>query len=174
MVSVDWNKMKKNTETLGRWMYWIVGILILGTISYILYTRFNKQVAAILVFLISMMALYYYYVKWIVIGNEFQPPVSTCPDFMTNLGLYGNEKQFVCVDLNGIYKPNTVATSTNKSDYSFTDSNGSGVVDTTKGVVDTTKGAVLTPKLDVSEGDKKTFCSNLKTAGISWIGFCEV
>jgi hypothetical protein len=174
MVSVDWDVVKSNTKTLGVWLYWIIGTLLIGTISYILYTRFNKQVAAILVFLVSMMALYYYYVKWIVLPG-WEVPVGTCPDFMTNLGLYGDKtkNQFLCVDTNGIYKNfytgATTPLPTSPTATLYDVFKGQPVA----GLVSGTAGGVLTPAKDASEANIKTFCGDLTRNKISWIGLCE-
>jgi hypothetical protein len=172
MVEVDWDVVQENVKTLGVWMYWIIGTIIIGTISYILYTRFNKQVAAILVFLVSMMALYYYYVKWIVLDG-WQVPVGTCPDFMTNLGLFGDKtkNQFLCVDMNGIYASLTVTAQPSPDptaeQYRVFAEQPKG------GKIATMDGGVLTPAKDASEEDIKTFCGDLKRIKISWIGLCE-
>ena len=91
-------------ETLAIWAYWIISLLIVGTMCYILYTKGNKQVAAVLTFLISMLALYYYYVKWFVVGDAYKEALTVCPDFMSVLGNYGTDtKQFVCYDSGNVY-----------------------------------------------------------------------
>jgi hypothetical protein len=84
-----------------RWTYWIVGILIIGSISYILYNKMNKQVAGVLVFMGGMLALYYYYVKWFETDLEPWPPViSLCPEFLTYVGQ--DSANVYCVDTIGI------------------------------------------------------------------------
>ena len=172
MVEVDWDVVQENVKTLGVWMYWIIGTIIIGTISYILYTRFNKQVAAILVFLVSMMALYYYYVKWIVLDG-WQVPVGTCPDFMTNLGLFGDKtkNQFLCVDTNGMYASFTASSIPTDPTAAVYTSAFTG--QPKGGKISTSAGGVLTPAKDASEEDIKTFCGDLKRNKISWIGLCE-
>ena len=178
MVSFDEEKIKSNFKTLGVYMYWILGTVIIGTISYILYTRFNKQVAAILVFLVSMLALYYYYVKWIVIPG-WQPHIGTCPDFMTTLGVIGT-KQFVCSDtLNAYRSGNNSATITTMD--SFNESANASIktnltTSATGGKVDPTNGLVLTPVIndDTTAEVIKGFCTKLKDAKISWINLCEM
>ncbi len=173
MVSFDEEKIKSNLKTLGTWMYWIIGTIIIGTISYILYTRFNKQVAAILVFLVSMLALYYYYVKWLVIPG-WQPHIGTCPDFMTKLGVLNNTtKQFVCSDTMNVYGRGAGPTNLNTAIAAVT----ANEVQTAKGNVTTSTGAlVLTPIVNENTSNDviRGFCTSLKEANISWINLCEM
>ncbi len=165
MATIEWDIVGDRVKKLGKLLYWIIGITIVASISYILYTRMNKQIAAVLVFMVSMLALYYYYVKWIIIGDEFTPPVSTCPDFMTNLGVYPGRKQFVCADANGIYKQSFKASNTPLP--AVTDGMFQNPSDA--GIVDMNAGRVLTPTAD----NTGTFCTTLKMNNISWISLCE-
>lgn len=177
MVEFDEAKIKSNLKTLGVWMYWIIGTVIIGTISYILYTRFNKQVASILVFLVSMMALYYYYVKWLVIPG-WEPHIGTCPDFMTTLGLLKDgEQQFVCSDTLNAYKMGG-SLAPNKLD-----GNGGarGIIgqnqpNADKGFVLASNGIVVTPKINQNTSEEviTNFCKTLKSHKISWINLCEM
>jgi hypothetical protein len=93
-----------------KWTYWIVGIMIVGAISYILYNKMNKQVAGVLVFMGGMLALYYYYVKWFEADLEPWPPVtSLCPEFMTYVGQ--DSTNIYCVDQIGVASGMTKYTS---------------------------------------------------------------
>jgi hypothetical protein len=165
---------KTTVADIGLWMYWIVGTIIIFTISYVLYTRFNKQVAAILVFLVSMMALYYYYVKWIVLP-VWSPPVGTCPDFMTKLGLLEGTKQFICSNTHGAYKTLGSAIRTPEAAKQAM-SALSAEEKPPGGAVYTGLGLVLIPNLQdsITEATVKGFCSKLSDAGITWINLCEM
>jgi hypothetical protein len=176
MVSFDKEKIKSNFKTLGVWMYWIIGTVIIGTISYILYTRFNKQVAAILVFLVSMLALYYYYVKWIVIPG-WQPHIGTCPDFMTSLGLLNNSsKQFVCSDTLNVYNTGTDALILTRNGFDGNETAKTALGSEAAGNVSSAFGLVLTPTINENTSTDviKGFCGRLKEAKISWINLCEM
>lgn len=169
MVSVNWENVKESFNSLTIWMYWIVGLTLVTTISYVLYTRFNKQVASLLVFITSVMALYYYYVKWFVISDAFKIPVTFCPDFLTSVGAIGTDKdQFVCVDYVGIsndfYKQTT----------SYTIPTGLSDPNSGKGYVNHTSGYVITPKPTSSSTDIGTFCAALKDdAKLTWVSLCD-
>ncbi len=149
-------------ETLAMWSYWILGLMIVGTMCYVMYTRFNKQVAAVLVFLTSMLALYYYYVKWFVVGDSYQESLTVCPDFMTTLKPFGTAesgelKQFVCYDSS---KVSRTAADTEFNSLNKTTSSGEVLVDG-KYVITPTKSKI------------SDFCTTLKNNGMSWIAMCK-
>lgn len=154
-------------DTLAIWSYWIIGLLIVGTMCYILYTQFNKQVAAVLTFLISMLAMYYYYVKWFIVGDGYKEATSVCPDFMSVLKTYDeNTRQFVCYDSGNVYKKRSTAfTSKDEASEEFGSKSGAN-----NGEV-LTNGFVITPNL--SGSNVSSFCSSLKNAGMSWISQCK-
>jgi hypothetical protein len=172
MAKINWGTVKENVNSLILWTYWIVGIVIAFTISYVLYTRFNKQVASLLVFIATMMALYYYYVKWFVIGQPLPIPAQTCPDYMESIGTVGSD-QFVCVDKKGKY-PNFTASAqtiqTIKADPSFaTNSTSAGGI-----VRNGTLAYVVTPSTSGTTTEVvKTFCNDLKAQSVSWINLCN-
>ncbi len=169
MAEINWDEVKKSTEKLGVFIYFIVGLIVAGTISYVLYTRFNKQIAAVLVFMATVMALYYYYVKWFVIGDDFEIPKSFCPDLMSSIGAKGN--QIVCVDSMGVYggSPNvSLDTIKNEGQYGNAEHQKTGFVGSIGG-----GGVVMPPDADNKDAYYATFCGNLKTAGISWISLCQ-
>ncbi len=148
-------------ENLAIYAYWILGIMIIGTMCYIMYTRFNKQVAAVLVFLTSMLALYYYYVKWFIVGDSYKESVTVCPDFMTPLQVFsdaGDNKQFVCYDSTK-FASKTDAT-TAFATLNKTTSNGEVISD---------KKFIITPTVN----EIPNFCSTLKNQGLSWIALCK-
>jgi hypothetical protein len=154
------NKMADSTmDTLAIWAYWILGLLVVGTMCYIMYTRFNKQVAAVLTFLTSMMALYYYYVKWFIIGDSYKELPTLCPDFMAKLATHGDK--LVCYDPS---KFNDKA-----SAVSAFDSMKAQITSTTTGYIDTDRRFVI--KAD--DSNMATFCGTLRNSGLSWISACK-
>jgi hypothetical protein len=171
----DWDKAKENAESLFQWTYWIVGILVAFVISYILYTKFNKQVASILVFIATMMALYYYYVKWFVIGDPYPVPQSICPDFMSSIGVVGTN-QFVCLDKSGNYPSFGTASSYDSviqvqqevPGFPTTIPAGGKVTNSVTGA-----GYVITPATGATAAEKTSFCGDLKTQKLSWISYCD-
>ncbi len=177
MAEINWTTVKERTKTLGKWTYWIVGLIIAATISYVLYTRFNKQVAALLVFMSSVLALYYYYVKWFIISS-YDLPISLCPDFLTNVGNVGttDKPQFLCVDYIGVSKDfNTAVTSP------ITDAQKASVTKPLTGAVSSLGGVgvggaaagyVVTPVTSATLDEMTSFCKKLSDAGLSWIGRC--
>lgn len=163
MVSVNWETVKANVQSLSVWTYWIVGLIIVSTISYVLFARLDKQIAALLVFITSTMALYYYYVKWFVIPPEsvFTPPI--CPDFLTNVGFAsGSTTQFRCIDKVGVSSSFTKAAS---------DTIGNAITNyTPNGTINANDGYVITPTPTATSLD--TYCAALRTAGLTWVGMC--
>ena len=174
MAELNWDNIKSLTSSMITWTYWIVGLVIAATISYVLFNRFNKQVAAVLVFMTSVLALYYYYVKWFIIGMDYTPPKGSCPDFLSNIGSVSSSKphQFVCIDQVGV-------SDTFGSDKNATDVAGLSIdINTLKneGIVFQgigSRGYVVTPDPTASTSETNTFCTNLKNAGLSWISRCE-
>lgn len=104
MVKIKQEKIDAMLDSSVKWAYWIVGILLIGGISYILFNRMNKQVAAVLVFLAGMLALYFYYVKWFVVAGDVWPPMTggLCPDFMTSTGVGQTRDMIKCEDKTGV------------------------------------------------------------------------
>jgi len=94
---------------LGSWMmyvYWIVGLCFMGAISYFMYTGLDRQVAGTLFFILGFMFLYYYYIKWFVVGlknQAFAQKVTPCPDFLTQvIQGSGASATTYCVDTVGV------------------------------------------------------------------------
>ena len=177
---------ESKATTIFIWTYWIVGLLAVGSMCNILYTKFNKQVASILVFLASFMALYYYYVKWFVIGDTFQPPISVCPDYLTLVGpIKEGSSQFVCVDRLGVSSKFAMIGSTSATPSAegalatvgITEAEIDGA-EIKKGTVRPnllgTGGVVVTP--DIASKDMNTitnYCNALESAGLTAINMCS-
>jgi hypothetical protein len=72
-------------QSYGAYVYWGLGLLASLGIGYVLY-KMNFQIAAVLVFLGAILALFYYYVKWFQLpgkNNSWPPYTTPCPDFLT-------------------------------------------------------------------------------------------
>ena len=133
-----------STTYIAKWIYWIVGILFLGAVSYFLFNTLDRQIASVLVFIGGVLALYYYYVKWFLTGaGKKWPPYQTmCPDYLTPIspgydatrGASGNMVNapkaggvFKCVDFVGVsrngrlkkIKPNEVQKALQSDSTSF-------------------------------------------------------
>jgi hypothetical protein len=171
MVNVDWDIVHNRVKALGVWTYWIVGLIIASTISYVLFTRFNKQVAALLVFMTTVLALYYYYVKWFIIPT-YELPISMCPDFMTNIGVVpstvNRKPQFVCVDHIGV-SPSFNSDDAKVATVTMVAEAAGTIPENGKVSASSAPGYVITPTADANIN---TFCTDLKNAGMSWIGRC--
>ncbi len=100
---------------IAKYVYWIVGLVIVVGGCYFLYNTLERPVAAVLVFLGGMLALYFYYVKWFValVRNPAWPPYQTpCPDYLTLVspGFTGSGNNikpkagepYVCMDFVGV------------------------------------------------------------------------
>lgn len=122
MVKLRQEKVEAMLDGSKKWAYWIVGALLVGGISYMLFNK-NKQVAAVLVFLAGMLALYFYYVKWFIVGLDVWPPFSgVCPDFMTLTG--STATSITCKDLTGVTRTTSEMTfSTEAKDVNTTCNN---------------------------------------------------
>jgi len=79
-------RMMASLRSFAKYAYWILGLVLIGFITYYLYSVLQRPVAAILVCLGGIMALYFYYVKWFLVAakNSKWPPYQTiCPDYLT-------------------------------------------------------------------------------------------
>jgi hypothetical protein len=173
MAMMDLDALKDGMSTFMKWAYWIAGTIVVFMISYVLYTRFDKQVASILVFIASMMALYYYYVKWFIVGQPLPIPAQVCPDFLSNVGSIGagDTLQTVCVDYTGNYKNFTKAQGTVNVKELISDPASvpaDGIVANQSG--GNNMGYVVTPN---AIGSRAAYWGKLKTAGISHINLCS-
>ena len=115
-------------QTYSAYIYWGLGLIASLGIGYVLY-KMNFQIAAVLLFLGAIIALFYYYVKWFQLpskNNTWPPYTTPCPDFLTlvNPGAANGTAQcmdYVGVSANGQLKkadPNN-AEHKNNSKYVF-------------------------------------------------------
>ena len=121
MDSVKLAKQTKNTiMRIAKYVFWILGLILVGGSAYYLYNVMSRPVSGVLVFMGGMLALYFYYVKWFVIplSRPAWPPYQTvCPDYLTpispgyNMTRDANGKdvaqpvnggKFKCVDFVGV------------------------------------------------------------------------
>ncbi len=109
---------------IAKYVYWIVGLVLVVGGCYFLYNNLERPVAAVLVFLGGMLALYFYYVKWFVAAarNPVWPPYQTpCPDYLTLVspGFSGSGNNikpqpgmpYKCMDFVGVSKNGSLAKS---------------------------------------------------------------
>jgi hypothetical protein len=151
-----------------KWAYWIIGIVIIFTVSNVLYNRMNKQIAALLVFLAGAMALYYYYVKWFIVSGMKWPPVSSmCPDFLTTVYAEGSgsTKTVYCMDLGAnASKDGRFPTSTSIPDnvpkYYEEEGGARNVLKISNDMINTT-------------AKIRSFCTNIEAKGLTWASMCE-
>jgi hypothetical protein len=158
MVKLNQDKINAMLDSSTKWAYWIVGILIVGGISHILFNRLNKQVAAVLVFLAGMLALYFYYVKWFVVGLDVWPPFQVCPDFLTPVAVSdGGPGKIYCANMVGT----TIGTlSPLISDLHTRVVNGPPLPKATAGIK------------EFSATNTRANCDAAKNAGLTWISLC--
>jgi hypothetical protein len=90
----------------AKWIYWIVGFVVISAISYFFYNNLNKQVAAVLFFIIGVAGLYFYYVKWFIVPERrpiWPPYVTPCPDYLTQItNPTAAGSKYKCVDFVGV------------------------------------------------------------------------
>lgn len=69
---------------IAKWVYIIGSIVLVCYSAYFLFSKMNRPIAGLLVFLGAGMAALFYYVKWFV-GTEKKPELNAglCPDFLT-------------------------------------------------------------------------------------------
>ena len=122
-----------------KYVYWIVGLVVLLGGCYFLYNNLARPVAAMLIFMFGILALYFYYTKWFLIDliKPAWPPYQTlCPDYLTPVTPgYSTNKDgslkpkeggvIKCVDFIGVSKngklkksvPETMNKTLNNPDY---------------------------------------------------------
>lgn len=95
----------------AKWVYTILGLLMVLSASYVLYSKLERPVAGVLIFMVGILALYFYYVKWFVIPEAMPawPPFQTpCPDYLTLVSTPGSGPNAPpvnkCVDFVGVSK----------------------------------------------------------------------
>jgi hypothetical protein len=99
-------------------LYWLCGVALLCVAFRVLFAG-NRQVAAVLVFLLGIAALAFYWTRWLAppsaASQRWPPYVTACPDFLTLVevpdasggtdasgGGGGGGTQHVCVDYVGV------------------------------------------------------------------------
>ena len=98
-----------------KYVFWIVGLGLVCVLCYTLFNTYNRQVASVLIFMGSVMALYFYYIKWFLIKEDSTWPTgqSLCPDYLTPVSpgfqtnfdgsLKPNQSgSFKCIDFVGV------------------------------------------------------------------------
>ena len=163
----DTTKFRDWLLNVGKYLYWILGLLLLVAGCFFLYNRMNKQVAAILVFFAGFLALYYYYVKWFVIGGaplDWPPYKTMCPDFLTMVRTetVNGVEQAVCMDFVGV-SANSGLTKATTADIGA--STISGKVFTVASKVPDATGA-LVPNTTAE------VCKQAQQKGLTWSGLC--
>jgi hypothetical protein len=122
-----------NLRNVGKYLYWIIGGLLIVGISYIFYNRLQKPISGVLFFMAGVLALYFYYVKWFVAPEKRPswPPYQTpCPDYLTMMdsGLVGAAPgSYKCMDFVGVSRngrlkkadPRRIKEQENNPDYVF-------------------------------------------------------
>ena len=123
--------MRKFTKVM-KWVYWIVGLILLGCVCYVLYQIMDRQIASVLVFVGGFVALYFYYIKWFFINNVSKWPAgqSLCPDYLTPVSAPGISQPGIvtCVDFVGVStngslrqsKPENVQQALHDANYNVT------------------------------------------------------
>lgn len=101
-------KVRAAAARIAKYAYWILGLLLIGGISYFLYTRLDRQIASVLFFVSGIIMLYFYYVKWFVIPEknlDWQPYQTPCPDYLTVMADEGSNTvggAYKCYDFVGV------------------------------------------------------------------------
>jgi len=91
------------------YIYWIVGLVGISAISYVMYSPMNRQVAGTLFWILAAILLYFYYIKWFVMGAKKRGlgNPTKCPDYLTQYILPGSpdgttKPRSVCLDFVGV------------------------------------------------------------------------
>lgn len=126
-------------KKISKYLFWIIGaILVIGS-AYVLYNTMNRPVAGVLVFLAGVLALFFYYTKWFVLAEKANvwPPFQTpCPDYLTLMSPGANlqggdgsqmKDKYKCLDFvgvsrNGLLKranPESANMQINQPEYAF-------------------------------------------------------
>jgi hypothetical protein len=92
----------------AKWIYWILGFIVIGGGSYLFYNMLQRQITAVLFFVCGVIVLYFYYVKWFIVPekkSDWAPYSTPCPDYLTVYsGASGNAANgsYKCVDFVGV------------------------------------------------------------------------
>lgn len=127
-------RVRAAATRIAKWAYWILGLLLIGGLSYFLYTRLDRQITSVLFFVSGIVMLYFYYVKWFVIPEknlDWQPYQTPCPDYLTVMSEAGNNTAggaYKCFDFVGVSRrpdglkkadPRNIATQQNDPRFYF-------------------------------------------------------
>ena len=91
----------KTELRIFKWLYWIILLLAHIYIVYIMFAT-DRAILAILWMitgLIMIFVFYFYYFPWNDPGTKWPPYITSCPDYLTNIG---NNR---CVDYVGLHSP---------------------------------------------------------------------
>ena len=125
MVDASENiRMAAALRKVAKWLFWIIGgVMVIGA-AYVLYNTMGRPVAGLLVFIAGVLALFFYYTKWFLVsGKQTWPPyITPCPDYLTlmspGVNLQGGPKDakasYKCMDFLGVSR-NGVLKKTNPS-----------------------------------------------------------
>ena len=148
-------------------VYWFLSSAFVGIIAYVNW-KMNKQIEAVLLFIIGAAAIFYYWIKWFKIPNtddDWPPYVSPCPDYLTLVGpeTTGADKP-VCMDFVGVSTQPMVLKRTNpKQIPQASDSDFSEFAFIVE---------LPTPE-QTQEDYNKTTCLKVQSKGLTWEGVCE-
>jgi len=91
------------------YIYWIVGLAIISAISYVMYAMLNRQVSGTLFWILGFVLIYFYYVKWFLMGQKKKTlaDAAKCPDYLTQYILPASadgttKARSVCLDFVGV------------------------------------------------------------------------
>jgi len=132
----DTSAERKFTAALSKvakYAYWILGVILIGGVSYFFYNKLDRQIASVLFFMAGVIMLYFYYVKWFIVPEKRPswPPYQTpCPDYLTMMdsGLVGaSPGSYKCMDFVGVSRngrlkkadPRRIKEQENNPDYYF-------------------------------------------------------
>jgi hypothetical protein len=146
-------------------LYWVAGLALSGYASKALFDS-GRQVASVLVFLLSIGALAFYWARWLApsagAAAPWPPYVTACPDFLT----------LVRVDVSGGAAPSSVCV-----DYVGVSTNG-GILkaDATVPVASLAPSYTF-PVRKRGSGEtpaayKSAMCGAAAAAGLSWSTLC--
>jgi len=107
--------MLPGISSLWVYLYWTVGLLAITMVAYLLYTVMNRQVAGTLFWIMGFLLVYFYYVKWFVMGRKKKDAgnFTKCPDYLTQYVMPGSpdgttKPKSVCLDFVGVSSNGTI------------------------------------------------------------------
>lgn len=101
------SEFKGTIMKLLKYVFLILGSGLIISLAYYYYNVLSRPIAAILTFLGGFMAVYFYYIKWFVLAEQYPawpPTVSVCPDFLTAIPPEDGKGNIRCVDFVGVSK----------------------------------------------------------------------